>query len=252
MSDRSADNPTVDARTVAAIMDSTLLKPEATRAQVAELIAEATELGCGAVCVSPSMFPVSVGEGQRPLLATVVGFPSGKHASLIKASEARFAVSQGAEEIDMVIDVAAAVMEDESALIADIVAVREAVPHPVALKVIVESAALSESQLRCATRAAATAGADYVKTSTGFHPSGGASVEAVTIMADELRQMGRLATLEECLRPTWFAVGPAAGKVGIKASGGIRNWDAALAMIDAGATRLGVSAAKAILDSGPS
>lgn len=243
------DRSKVSREAVAAILDATLLKPEASRDDVAALVREATELGCGAVCVSPSMLPLgsvvssgSSGADATLRIATVAGFPSGKHASLVKATEARYAAQLGAEEIDVVIDVAAALAKDQNALLAELITVREAVPHPLVLKVIVESALLDEEQLRTAVRACVQAGADYVKTSTGFHPAGGASVEAVSIMADELRKLGKLAP---------FGMGEeeriAAGLVGIKASGGIRDWDAALAMIEAGATRLGVSAAAKVL-----
>lgn len=243
------DRSKVSREAVAAILDATLLKPEASRDDVAALVREATELGCGAVCVSPSMLPLgsvvssgSSGADATLCIATVAGFPSGKHASLVKATEARYAAQLGAEEIDVVIDVAAALAKDQNALLAELITVREAVPHPLVLKVIVESALLDEEQLRTAVRVCVQAGADYVKTSTGFHPAGGASVEAVSIMADELRKLGKLAP---------FGMGEeeriAAGLVGIKASGGIRDWDAALAMIEAGATRLGVSAAAKVL-----
>lgn len=245
------DRSKVSREAVAAILDATLLKPEASRDDVAALVREATELGCGAVCVSPSMLPLgsvvpsdASGSDATLRIATVAGFPSGKHASLVKATEARYAAQLGAEEIDVVIDVAAALAKDQNALLAELITVREAVPHPLVLKVIVESALLDEEQLRTAVRACVQAGADYVKTSTGFHPAGGASVEAVSIMADELRKLGKLAP---------FGMGEedriAAGLVGIKASGGIRDWDAALAMIEAGATRLGVSAAAQVLGS---
>ncbi|MCG7258351.1 MULTISPECIES: deoxyribose-phosphate aldolase [unclassified Corynebacterium] len=245
----SFDRSKVSREAVAAILDATLLKPEASRDDVAALVREATELGCGAVCVSPSMLPLgsvvpsdSLGSDATLRIATVAGFPSGKHASLVKATEARYAAQLGADEIDVVIDVAAALAKDQNALLAELITVREAVPHPLVLKVIVESALLDEEQLRTAVRACVQAGADYVKTSTGFHPAGGASVEAVSIMADELRKLGKLAP---------FGMGEeeriAAGLVGIKASGGIRDWDAALAMIEAGATRLGVSAAAKVL-----
>ena len=203
-------------------MDATLLATDASREDVRALLREAQELGCGAVCVSPSMLPIS-GDHPGVRVATVAGFPSGKHQSLIKATEARFSVEQGAN----------AVAADENAMLSEIMAVREALPAPAVLKVILESAALSEEQLRAAVRSAARAGADFVKTSTGFHPAGGASVEAVRIMADELDRMGKR------------------GQVGIKASGGIRTWEQAVAMIEAGATRLGVSAARAILEGAP-
>lgn len=239
------DRAELSREAVAAILDATLLKPEASRDDVATLIREASDLGCGAVCVSPSMLPVgSLVDDATLRIATVAGFPSGKHASLVKATEARYAAQCGADEIDVVIDVAAALAKDQNALLGELITVREAVPHPLVLKVILESAVLDEEQLRTAVRASVQAGADYVKTSTGFHPAGGASVEAVSIMSDELRKLGKLAP---------FGMGEeeriAAGLVGIKASGGIRDWEAAVAMIEAGATRLGVSAAAQVLGS---
>lgn len=190
----SFDRSKVSRASVAAILDATLLKPEASRDDVATLIREASDLGCGAVCVSPSMLPVgSLVDDATLRIATVAGFPSGKHASLVKATEARYGAQCGADEIDVVIDVAAALAKDQNALLGELVTVREAVPHPLVLKVILESAVLDEEQLRTAVRASVQAGADYVKTSTGFHPAGGASVEAVSIMADELRKLGKLA-----------------------------------------------------------
>lgn len=206
---------------LAGMVDHTLLKPEATTADVAALIEEGRELGVLAVCVSPSMLPIRA-EGM--LTAVVAGFPSGKHHSLIKGSEARLAVQQGADEVDMVIDIGAAIAGDYNAVLADIVTVREGIGNAV-LKVIIESAALSDEAIVEVCRAAETAGANFVKTSTGFHPAGGASVEAVRLMAQTV-----------------------GGRLGVKASGGIRTTDAALAMIDAGATRLGLSGTRAVLD----
>ena len=214
---------------VAAVVDHTLLKPEATQADITRLVAEAAELGVYAVCVSPSMVAVAKSSAPAGLhIASVVGFPSGKHLSAIKADEGARAVDAGADEIDMVVDVGAAVSGEFEAVRADIVAVRSAVPDAV-LKVIVESAALlntaGEQALVSACRVAAEAGAEFVKTSTGVHPSGGASVRAVEVMA--------------------AAVGP---RVGVKASGGIRTADDAVAMLAAGATRLGLSGTRAVLD----
>ncbi|KQU61082.1 2-deoxyribose-5-phosphate aldolase [Rhodococcus sp. Leaf278] len=206
---------------LAGMVDHTLLKPEATTADVNALIEEGRELGVLAVCVSPSMLPIRA-EGM--LTAVVAGFPSGKHHSLIKGSEARLAVQQGADEVDMVIDVGAAIAGDYNAVLADIVTVREGIGNAV-LKVIIESAALSDEAIVEVCRAAETAGANFVKTSTGFHPAGGASVEAVRLMAETV-----------------------GGRLGVKASGGIRTTEAALAMIDAGATRLGLSGTRAVLD----
>jgi deoxyribose-phosphate aldolase len=213
---------------VAQRVDHTLLKPEATEADVVRLVVEADELGVYAVCVSPSM--VSVARQASPrTIAAVVGFPSGKHLSSVKAEEARLAVGMGAEEIDMVIDVGAAVAGDFDAVRADVAAVRDAVGVTVILKVIVESSALlsivGEPALVDACRAADDAGADFVKTSTGFHPAGGASVRAVELMA--------------------ATVGP---RVRVKASGGIRTAADAVAMLDAGATRLGLSGTRAVLE----
>lgn len=211
---------------VAALVDHTLLKPEATAAEVAAVAAEAAELGVYAVCVSPSMVSVATGAGVP--VAAVAGFPSGKHLPELKGREAALAVAAGASEIDMVIDIGAALAGDIDAVRSEIAVVRADVPGAV-LKVIVESAALlslaGEQTLVDVCRAAEDAGADFVKTSTGFHPAGGASVAAVALMADTV-----------------------GGRLGIKASGGIRNADAALAMLDAGATRLGLSGTRAVLD----
>lgn len=203
--------------------DHTLLKPEATPADIEAAVAEAAELGAYSVCLSPSALPVSVPDGLK--LAVVIGFPSGKHHSEIKAAEAQLAVSQGADELDMVIDVGAAVAGDYAAVEADIRAVRDAAPKPVVLKVIIESAALSDEAIVAASRAAEAAGADFVKTSTGFHPAGGASEHAVKLMK---------ATVGDRLE--------------VKASGGIRTRETAEAMIAAGATRLGVSSTRAIVE----
>lgn len=216
---------------LAAMVDHTLLKPEATEADVTALVAEAAELGVYAVCVSPSMVSVAVRTGGVRV-ASVAGFPSGKHISPVKAHEAERAVASGAAEVDMVIDIGAALAGDIDAVRADIAAVRaamNAVDAGSVLKVIVESAVLfsgtDDSTLVQVCRAAEDAGADFVKTSTGFHPAGGASVRAVTVMSQTV-----------------------GGRLGVKASGGIRAAADALAMLDAGATRLGLSGTRAVLD----
>jgi deoxyribose-phosphate aldolase len=215
---------------VAALVDHTLLKPEATQADIVELLHEADELDVFAVCVSPTMVATakSFKTGDYHI-ASVVGFPSGKHVSAIKAEEARLAVAAGADEIDMVIDVGSALEGDFDAVKADISAVFDAIPSHAILKVIVESAALlalaDEGRLADVCRIAEDAGADFVKTSTGFHPSGGASVRAVEVIA---RTVGE--------------------RLGVKASGGIRTADDAVAMLNAGATRLGLSGTRAVLD----
>ncbi|AGZ52014.1 deoxyribose-phosphate aldolase [Mycobacterium kansasii] len=217
-------------RQLAALVDHTLLKPEATAADVAALVGEAAELGVYAVCVSPSMVPAArtaLGAGGVRI-AAVTGFPSGKHLSAVKAHEAALAVASGAVEIDMVIDIGAALAGDLDAVRTDIEAVRAATAGAV-LKVIVESAVLldraGEHLLRAVCRVAEGAGADFVKTSTGFHPGGGATVAAVALMADTV-----------------------GGRLGVKASGGIRTAAEAVAMLRAGATRLGLSGTRSVLD----
>lgn len=214
---------------VAALVDHTLLKPEATAADIDKLVAEAVDLGVFSVCVSPSLVSAAAAIAPPGLaVAAVSGFPSGKHLAEIKARESELAVAAGATEIDMVIDVGLALSGDLDATAAEVSAVRAAVPGAT-LKVIVESAALLEfagdALLQDVCRAAVGAGADFVKTSTGFHPSGGASARAVELMARA-----------------------AGADVGVKASGGIRTAEAAAAMLDAGATRLGLSGTRAVLD----
>lgn len=213
---------------VAGIVDHTLLRPEATMEDVRALVEEAKELGAFSVCVSPSMLPLPEDIDLGSLhVAVVCGFPSGKHASEIKAAEACRAVACGADEVDMVIDVGAAVAGEFAAVEADIRAVREAMPFGL-LKVIIEAAALSDGQIVAVCKAAEAAGADYVKTSTGFHPAGGASVHAIGLMAKTV-----------------------GGRLGVKASGGIRDGKFAAELIDAGATRLGLSGTRAVLDTLP-
>lgn len=208
---------------VAQMIDHTLLKPEATAADVAALVAQSAELGTYSVCVSPSMLPLETPEGL--MVACVAGFPSGAVKPEIKAAEATRAVEDGADEVDMVINIALVKEGREAELEAEIRAVRDAVPAPRVLKVIIESAALTDEEIVMACRASENAGADFVKTSTGFHPAGGASVHAVKLMRETVGD-----------------------RLGVKASGGIRDATTALAMIEAGASRLGVSATVAILE----
>ncbi|RUR03257.1 deoxyribose-phosphate aldolase [Labedella endophytica] len=209
---------------LARIVDHTLLKPETTAADIAAHIDEAVELGAFSVCVSPSFLPLDIPTGADLAVAVVVGFPSGKHTTAVKTAEAIEAVGRGTDEIDMVIDIGAAKAGRFDLVEADIASVRGAIPAPRILKVIIESAALTDDEIVGACRAAVAAGADFVKTSTGFHPAGGATVHAVRLMKQ--------------------TVGDAAE---VKASGGIRSLADAQAMIDAGATRLGLSGTRAIL-----
>lgn len=212
---------TLDAAGLAKFVDHTLLKPEATRADVEALVDEGVRLGVYSVCISPSFLPL---DARGLKVATVCGFPSGKHHSDVKAAEAARSVADGADEVDMVIDVGAAKAGRFEAVQADIAAVRAAAPTPTVLKVIIESAALTDHEIVEACRAAEAAGADFVKTSTGFHPAGGATVHAVAVMSETV-----------------------GGRLGVKAAGGIRSTADAIAMLDAGATRLGLSGTAAVL-----
>ncbi|MET3950804.1 deoxyribose-phosphate aldolase [Arthrobacter sp. UYEF36] len=216
----------LNAAGLAAMVDHTFLQSTGTRAEAEHAAAEAARLGAYSVCVSPSMLPLA-STGAR--ITAVCGFPSGKHHSSVKAAEAAEAVSNGAHEIDMVIDVGAVRSGDYAAVERDIAAVREAVPAPTVLKVILETAALTDEQIVRSCAAAESSGADFVKTSTGFHPDGGATVHAVELMARTV-----------------------APRLGVKASGGIRDWAAAQAMIAAGATRLGLSGTAEVLGGGRS
>jgi len=208
---------------VAGIVDHTLLKPEATAEQFAALVAEAQDLCTYSVCVSPSQLPLT-GTGDVKV-ATVCGFPSGAHHAEVKAAEAARSVADGADEIDMVINLALATTGQFDAVRAEIAAVRAAAPAPVVLKVIIESAALTDEQIVAVCQAAEAASADFVKTSTGFHPAGGASAHAVALMSQTV-----------------------GGRLGVKAAGGIRTTEAALEMIAAGATRLGLSGTAKVLE----
>jgi len=211
---------------IASYIDHTVLTPEASAADVEALCAEALAYNVAAVCVSPSRIPVAVAAVNGRLgVATVAGFPSGAHPSSAKIADAVFAADAGATEIDMVVDLGLVVDGRWDEVEADIAAVRAAVPRPTLLKVIIEAAALTDDQIVACCERSEAAGADYVKTSTGFHPSGGASIEAVALMR---------ATVGD--------------RLGVKASGGIRSRESALAMIEAGASRLGTSSTAKILD----
>ncbi len=211
---------TISRSELARYIDHTLLKPEATAADVQGLLTEAKELNTFSICVSPSQLPV---KGADPVaVATVCGFPSGKHTSVAKVAEAAESVRQGADEVDMVIDIGMLKEGRDDDLTYQIRQVKAVVPG--VLKVIIESAALTDAEIVRACKCSEEAGADFVKTSTGFHPAGGASVHAVKLMADTV-----------------------GGRLGVKASGGIRDYETAVAMIEAGATRLGLSASAAVL-----
>ncbi len=211
---------------IASYIDHTLLKPEASEADVLKVCAEAVEYKFKSVCVNPVWVKTVTKalKGSGVLTCSVIGFPLGATPSDVKAFEARGAVLDGADEIDMVINMASARANDKGALVDDIRAVSEAVHAGEAiLKVIIETSMLTDEQKVIACEASVEAGADFVKTSTGFN-GGGATVEDVALM-----------------RKT---VGP---DLGVKASGGVRSLADAQAMIAAGATRIGASSGIAIV-----
>jgi deoxyribose-phosphate aldolase len=203
--------------------DHTLLSASATTVDIQRLCDEAAQYHFATVCINPRWIPLAsdILHGKGVGVCSVVGFPLGAELPRIKAIEAEAAIRAGADEIDMVADLAAILEGDTDRLSQEMAAVlkvcrsiRPAVP----LKVIVESAALTEAHLAFVCQIAAHVGVDFLKTSTGLHPAGGATVEAVRLMA---------------------SVAP---NCKIKAAGGIRTAEQALAMIDAGATRIGSSA----------
>jgi len=206
------------------LIDHTLLKPEATGAKVEVLCAEALTHGFASVCVNPLWVPLAASllRGSPVRTCTVVGFPLGASALAAKAREAELAVKEGAQEVDMVLAIGAAKSGDWEAVRRDFEGVRSAVPAPAVLKVILETCLLDEAEKIRACELAGDAGLDFVKTSTGFS-TGGATEADVALMR--------------------HAVGP---RMGVKASGGIRTYEAALLMVRAGATRLGLSASVAV------
>ena len=205
---------------VAALIDHTLLKAEATRNDIERICREALQHRFASVCVN-SVFVKQVSEALRnsPVkTCIVVGFPLGANLQVVKLDEARVALEQGAQEIDMVIHIGALKAGDDAAVRGEIESLRRGVhEHRAILKVIIETALLSEEEKVRACRAARDASADFVKTSTGFSTSG-ATVGDVELMR---REVGR--------------------EMGVKASGGVRTLDDLIAMVDAGATRIGTS-----------
>lgn len=217
---------------LAAMIDHTKLGPVVLPAQVEALCREAIEHGFVSVCIPANRVALArrLLDGTAVKVCTVIGFPHGAHTSEVKACEARVAMEDGAQELDMVVDVAALKAGDHRAVLADIDAVCRVAhtgPNRACVKVILEMALLEHDEKVAGCILSAAAGADFVKTSTGFGP-GGATTEDVALM----RQL----------------VGP---ELGVKAAGGIKTAQDAQAFIDAGATRLGASAGVAIISALP-
>jgi deoxyribose-phosphate aldolase len=210
-------------------IDHTLLKPEAIESAFDLLCSEALQYGFKAVCVNSARVAY-VSEkiaGSAVAVCAVVGFPLGASHPAAKAFEAAKTIEDGASELDMVLNVGALKEGDLKTVEADIQAVRQAAAGPIVLKVIIETCLLTGPEKEMACEIARNVGADFVKTSTGFS-SGGATVEDVALM----RRI----------------VGP---EMGVKASGGIKDWETAAAMIAAGADRLGTSSGVVIVESAP-
>jgi deoxyribose-phosphate aldolase len=213
------------AEELASRIDHTLLKPEAREGAIDQLCAEAATLGMFSVCVNPMWIERAKLrlEGTPVRVCTVIGFPLGANATIVKAYEAEQAIAAGADELDMVLAIGRLLDGEHEYVQRDIAGVVAAAQGRL-VKVILETALLDRSQIERACELAVAGGAGFVKTSTGMGP-GGATVEAVRWMR--------------------ASVDPS---IGVKASGGIRDAPTARAMIEAGATRLGSSASRAILE----
>ena len=205
---------------LASLIDHTLLKPDATREEIEQLCREAAQFCFASVCVNPNWVSLCRERlrGSGVKVCTVIGFPLGAHLPDIKGYEARRAVEQGAEEVDMVLNIGALKSRDYALVEQDILGVVQAVGKDTVVKVILETSLLTRDEKVMGCTLAKAAGADYVKTSTGV-AGGGATVEDVQLMRE--------------------TVGP---DMGVKASGGVRTRDDAEKMVAAGATRLGASA----------
>lgn len=210
---------------VVKLIDHTLLKADATKAEIVKLVEEAKEYLFASVCVNPTWVKIAsemLADTPEVKVCTVIGFPLGATTPETKAFETKNAIENGANEIDMVINVAALKDKQDDLVERDIRAVVEAAKGNALVKVIIETCLLTKEEKIRACEISVKAGADYVKTSTGFS-TGGATVEDIRLM----RQ----------------TVGP---EIGVKASGGVRSLEDALAMVEAGATRIGASSGVSI------
>lgn len=225
----SAVAPGMTAQDVAPRIDHTLLRAEATQTEILRVCGEAVAYGFHTVCVNDRWLPLVADRlHDTPVqVAGVVSLPLGADTTKIKAAQAKDAIYAGADEIDMVADLAAIIEGDARYLLHQLMTVLRvcrAMRPPVLLKVIIEAAALTTEQKIFACQVAQEAGVDYVKTSTGYHPAGGATVEDVKLMKES------------------------APRCKVKAAGGIKTAEQALALLAAGADRIGTSAGVAIIE----
>jgi deoxyribose-phosphate aldolase len=222
----TAEQYLTNSQSIASLIDHTLLKPEATESDIVELCHQAHDYGFKTVCVNPYWVNVARRKlaDSSVLVCTVIGFPLGANLSEVKLSEARLALEQGAAELDMVQN-AGALRSGDSAFVQAEIAALARVAHAggAILKVILETSVLSDEEKVAACRLAVEAGADFVKTSTGFSAAG---------------------ATESDVRLMRAAVGPS---IGVKASGGVRTFDALRRMVEAGATRIGTSSGVQII-----
>ncbi len=210
---------------IAKMIDHTALKPDTTKEQIVTLCEEAAQYGFASVCVNPTWVELATSllKGTDVKVCTVIGFPLGATTPEVKAFETKNAIENGATEVDMVINIGALKDKNDELVERDIQAVTAAARGKALSKVIIETCLLTDEEKTRACKLAVKAGADYVKTSTGFS-TGGSTPEDVALMRE--------------------AVGP---DIGVKASGGVRNAEQAKAVIDAGATRIGASSGMAIV-----
>lgn len=204
---------------ITSIIDHTLLKPEATKEMIEKLCSEAKEYNFFSVCVNPYYVKTAKEEleGSNVKIATVIGFPLGSTPKEVKAFEASEAIKNGADELDMVINIGALKDGDYTTVEEDIKAVVNEAADKALVKVIIETCLLDDEEKKKACEIARAAGADFVKTSTGFS-TGGATVEDVKLMREVVGE-----------------------DLGVKASGGIRDYETAKKMVEAGASRIGAS-----------
>ena len=207
------------------LIDHTLLKQDAQPEQIVKLCDEAKQFDFMSVCVNPAYVPLAAKclEDSDVKVCTVIGFPLGMNLTKTKVEEAVLAVKEGADEVDMVINVGMLKAGHDDYVREEIREIKQAVGHNIILKVIIETCLLNNDEIVRACKAAKEAGADFVKTSTGFS-TGGATVEAVRLMRE--------------------TVGP---EMGVKASGGVRTHEDLIAMVEAGANRIGTSSGAKII-----
>lgn len=218
----------ITGRMVGDMIDHTLLKADATREQILKVCAEARQYKFASVCVNPTWVATVAGElqGSGVKTCTVIGFPLGATTSFAKAAETRDAIANGADEVDMVINIGALKAGEDRLVEDDVRAVVQAAGGRL-VKCIIEAAMLSDEEVVCACQLAVKGGVDFVKTSTGFGP-GGATVHHVALMRKTVGD-----------------------KIGVKASGGIHDFPSAVALIEAGANRIGASASIKIMEGDP-